>query len=277
MKYLFSALLIVLALGCKTVPTEQLFQATTQTKITFDRDTIYLYFDNPLRCPIRYYVKSKDSTIQSQIKPLQPLTLYFRTDTLVKIPAGSKAFKSVSLGTAMGDPEQAVYAYNFKLSLPFQQGKSYKIIQGHGGNYSHNDDYSKYAIDFDMKIGDTVCAAADGYVVGVIKDYKYGGPEQKWRNYANFITIYHPSLNLFTQYVHLSPNSSFVTVGDLVQVGAPIGLSGKTGWTDVAHLHFNVLAPVAGSEELKSVPINFIEGYSGKDLDRNETVKKPVY
>jgi len=157
--------------------------------------------------------------------------------------------------------------------LPFPKNRSYKIIQGYNGSHSHNTDYSRYAIDFSLKINDTVCSAADGYVVGVIKDYKLGGTTEDWIDYSNYITIYHPKSGLFTQYVHLIKNGSFVKVGDTVTKGQPIGLSGMTGYTTVPHLHFNVLKPDK-KEGLISTDIEFEEGYKGTELTENITVKK---
>lgn len=111
-------------------------------------------------------------------------------------------------------------------------------------------------------------------MVGVVKEHQYGGKDKKWRDYANFITIYHPHSGLFTQYAHLAHKGSFVTVGDSVTRGQAIGLSGKTGWTSIPHLHFNVLVPADSPEGLHSVEISFLEGYDGARLRTNDVVKK---
>ncbi len=106
-----------------------------------------------------------------------------------------------------------------------------------------------------MKVGDTVTSADDGYVIGVIKDYKKGGSTPDWRDYANYITIFHPGSGLYTQYVHLMHEGSFVKVGDSVRKGQAIGLSGMTGYTTGPHLHFNVLRP--GRKNFISTPVEF--------------------
>ena len=110
-------------------------------------------------------------------------------------------------------------------------------------------------------------------MVGVIKDYELSGTTKDWIDYANYITIYHSKSGLFTQYVHLIKNGSFVKVGDTVVKGQPIGLSGMTGYTTVPHLHFNVLIPDK-KEGLVSTDIEFEEGYKGTELTENTTVKK---
>ena len=160
------------------------------------------------------------------------------------------------------------------MSLPFCKGKSYKIIQGYNGQYSHYTNYSRYAIDFGLNTNDTICAADDGIVVGVIKDYKIGGDNKKLEEFANYITLYHPHSGLYTQYAHLKYDGSFVKVGDTVHQGQAIALAGMTGFTSIAHLHFNVLVPCPPKDGFKSVPIEFIENYTGNKLKENDVVKK---
>ena len=189
------------------------------------------------------------------------------------LPYYLKAQKEISIkfNSVLGDLNKEIIKEKF--SLPFPKNRAYEIIQGYNGSHSHNTDYSRYAIDFSLKINDTVCSAADGYVVGVIKDYELGGTSEDWLDYSNYITIYHPKSGLFTQYVHLIKNGSFVKVGDTVLKGQPIGLSGMTGYTTVPHLHFNVLDPDK-KEGLVSTDIKFEEGYKGAELTENATVKK---
>ena len=64
-------------------------------------------------------------------------------------------------------------------------------------------------------------------------------------------------------------------IGDSIKRGQPIALSGKTGQTDIEHLHFNCLIPVNDNVDgMKSIPIEFIEGYKSVDLKKNDIVKK---
>lgn len=154
------------------------------------------------------------------------------------------------------------------MNLPFKRGYKYKIIQAYNGSFSHTSEYSKYALDFNLTEGDTICAAADSFVVGVIEGYTRGGRAKKWRDYTNYITVFHPEMNLYTQYVHLMHEGSFVEVGDYVKSEQAIGRSGKTGRTDIEHLHFNVLR--ANDSGMQSEQINFKEGYRGIDLKKGD-------
>lgn len=127
--------------------------------------------------------------------------------------------------------------YNY--ALPFLKGKRYKIIQGHNTNFTHKGAFSKYAIDFRMNVGQTICAMKDGVVVSVKEDSNKGGRGKKYYKDANYIVIYHND-GLFTQYVHLKKDGAIIKRGDSVKKHQPIGYSGNTGMSTEPHLHFGV-------------------------------------
>jgi murein DD-endopeptidase MepM/ murein hydrolase activator NlpD len=191
---------------------------------------------------------------------------------MIQVNSNSSGKVETFWGACMGDLDRKI-DYN-KIDLPFCKGKSYKIVQGYNGQYSHHTDYSRYAIDFGLQTNDTICAADDGFVVGVIKGYTIGGNDKRLEEFANYITLYHPHSGLYTQYAHLKYNGSLVKVGDIVKQGQAIGLAGMTGFTSIAHLHFNVLIPCPPKDGFKSTPIEFIEHYSGNSLRINDIVKK---
>ena len=265
-------LLMLLVVSCKSVPREKYWQWVEKSWAKYDNDTLTVYLENPLRCPLRFKITSSDKAFSATLKPVQNIMLAFAKDTLIKIPATQKQAQSVLINHGFGNPNQQIQ--DVKFTLPFLSGSSYTVIQGYNGNFSHKDEYSKYAVDFNLQHGDTVCAAEDGYVVGVIRNYKEGGNSKKWRDYANFITIYHAHSGLYTQYAHLKQKGSLVDVGDFVRMGDPIGLAGRTGFTNIQHLHFNVLRPVDSPEWLASYPADYVEGYMGKDLKEGDIVKK---
>lgn len=269
LRYAIATFCLFILLGsCKTVPKKLLFQAQTATRYIYKNDTIYLTLDNPLKCPMRYYLSSSDSIFNRKLKQHRVIVLPPQSNTNITIAADSLQVKTLLINTGLGDP--AEIPVRNTLALPYPKGKTYRVIQAYDGEYSHHEPYSKYAIDFSLAVGDTVCAADNGVVVGVISGYKYGGANKKWKQYANYITLYHPHTGLYTQYVHLKYNGALVKVGDNVQRGQPIGLSGKTGWTDVAHLHFNTL--VAVKEGLMSVPVKFNGGVAGASLQPGDRV-----
>jgi hypothetical protein len=275
--YYYIIILSIISVGCQTIdlPKERYNQYDLSTiKVYIRNDTLFCSLKNSLDCPLRFYISTSDSTINKSLHSIYPITFHSKKDTLIMIQVNSNSSGKVETfwGACMGDLDRKI-DYN-KIDLPFCKGKSYKIVQGYNGKHSHHTDYSRYAIDFGLQTNDTICAADDGFVVGVIKDYTIGGNDKRFEEFANYITLYHPHSGLYTQYAHLKNNGSFVKVGDTVKQGQAIGLAGMTGFTSIAHLHFNVLIPCPPKDGFKSTPIEFIEHYNGNSLRINDIVKK---
>ncbi len=154
-------------------------------------------------------------------------------------------------GLWFGRSSFTTYDSLYNYGLPFLKGKRYKVMQGQNTNHTHQGDFSRYAIDFKMNIGQTICAIRDGLVVRVKEQFKKGGPSKKYRPYGNLIIIYHED-GTFAQYVHLKYEGSIVEVGDTVKKGQPIGYSGNTGQSSGPHLHFAVYKPT--KKGLVSIP-----------------------
>lgn len=114
--------------------------------------------------------------------------------------------------------------------LPWHQGVTRFVSQGNRSFTSHRA-LHLCAWDFVMPIGTPVLAAGDGKVVQVEMNHDGIG------YYANVITIEHPN-GVRTGYAHLKKDSAVVKVGDHVNQGQMIALSGLTGQTPFPHLHF---------------------------------------
>ena len=259
-------------INCDQLPDKKLSQFSLQ-EIGYEvyNDSLIIKFRNPLNCPLRIYAKTTDKIIQEKLKVNFPVIINSNRDTLLSYRVNkSKDEILINFSATMGNPNASILKK--VIQLPFRKGKKYKIIQGYNGSFSHTSKYSKYALDFNLKELDTICAVADGFVVGIIEGYKRSGKSERWRDYSNFITLFHPKMNLYTQYVHLFKNGSLVEIGDYVKSEQAIGLSGKTGQTSIEHLHFNVLK--ANNSGLESVQIEFKEGYKGIDLKKGDWVIK---
>ncbi|MCH8569572.1 MAG: M23 family metallopeptidase [Balneolales bacterium] len=251
--------------SCKQPPKEQFAQFDPIIEISKNADSLSVSLKNTIAAPLQFSATSQNAVLMGLLTDSFPFVLSAYADTsLIFISNDLPDSPKISFGILFGDPDAPFIPP--VLELPFTKGKSYKILQGYYGEFSHNTTFSRYALDFDMAIGDTVLAAADGIVVGLIQDYKYGGSSRKWRDFANLITLYHPNSGAFTQYVHLDHKGSLVALGDTVAVGQPIGLSGNTGFSTVPHLHFNVLRPLHG--EVVSTPVASIGSYRGEELTR---------
>ena len=275
-KFIFSliAFLGVFLIDAQELPKERFKQSSLDFNTKYENDSVVIIIKNPLECPIRVnlfsdYLKDKkviDDTLKIIIQEKSEKTIKIFTKNLEK-----EKVNFSSIAVSLGDINKTIKQNH--IAFPFMKGKKYKVIQSNQGSFSHDNDYSRFAVDFNMKVGDTITSADDGFVVGVIRDYEYGKNDRQWIPYANFITVYHPHSGLFTQYVHLKKDGSFVKVGDAVKRNQPIGLSGATGFVSGEHLHFNVLVPTKNMT-LKSVPFSFENNISSLRLKKNTRVKK---
>jgi murein DD-endopeptidase MepM/ murein hydrolase activator NlpD len=125
---------------------------------------------------------------------------------------------------------------SYVYALPYGKEKSYLMIQGYFSHFSHKE---RAALDFKMKRGTKICVAREGVVVRVKEDGDRGGWNKKFRRYGNNIVIQHSDSSR-AGYWHLQKDGALVNVGDTVRKGQVIGLSGKTGYAALPHLHFLV-------------------------------------
>ncbi|MBL7738809.1 MAG: M23 family metallopeptidase [Chitinophagaceae bacterium] len=140
---------------------------------------------------------------------------------------------------------------SFVYQLPYEESKSYRVIQGYFSAFSHK---NRAALDFKMKRGANICAARDGVVIRVKEDGDRGGWNRKYRPYGNNIVIQHAD-GTRSGYWHLQKDGALVNMGDTVKAGQVIALSGKTGYAAVPHLHFMVWSNYGG--QWQQVPTRF--------------------
>lgn len=160
--------------------------------------------------------------------------LFIISCTASKDPVRSE-FRKLQKGK-IKDDSSYVYA------LPFEKGKSFFILQGYYSRLTHK---NRAAIDFKMKRGTKIFAARGGVVTRVKEDGNKGGLKPEYRQHGNNIIIQHEDGSR-AGYWHLRQNGALVNVGDTVQKGQLIALSGKTGYTAVPHLHFMVWKSTSG-------------------------------
>jgi hypothetical protein len=121
------------------------------------------------------------------------------------------------------------------------------IIQGNGGDFSHQADHTRFAWDYGVLPGTGIVAARAGVVRRVKRDSNVGGPDRKvFQREGNYVVVDHLD-GTSSLYSHLQRDSVPHIAGDWVIQGELIGRSGDTGWTSYPHLHYTVLATRSGA------------------------------
>ena len=274
MKKILLLIFLSSLVGCKIskLPTQKYNQYKYYRSFTYDKNELKIKVKNPLASPLRIWVFNSSQDLQIRLNEINPIELKSKSDSTITFTNIFNFDENLNFSSRLGSTSKKVEPV--KLELPFSNNKEYKVIQGYNTNFTHTSDWSKYAIDFNLKSSDTICSATNGYVVGVVDKFEYGGKGKKWRSFGNFITIYEPNSGLFTQYAHLMKNGSLVKIGDKIESGQPIALSGSTGQSTMEHLHFSCLIPENSKDGLRSIPMEFIEGYKGCELKKGDIVKK---
>ena len=119
--------------------------------------------------------------------------------------------------------------------------KAFPVTQDFGENPQ---DYPKThghnGIDYGVPLGTKILAAASGEVIFAGLDPETA--KNPKAGYGVHVRLRHPG-NVLSLYGHLT--DALVQVGEQVQVGEPIGLSGNTGRSTAPHLHFEVRTGIA--------------------------------
>lgn len=148
-----------------------------------------------------------------------------------------------------GNPAESPYV------LPFPVGASYRVLQGYCGSGPWSSHNNRFAIDFDMRIGDPVTAARGGTVVAVVEEFDDSGYNDDSK--LNYVVIRHED-STAALYAHIQQNSATVSVGDDVARGDAISSSGNSGFTDnTPHLHFELYSQYPYHWLDDSIPVTF--------------------
>jgi hypothetical protein len=149
---------------------------------------------------------------------------------------------------------RAVHDDRVVYALPYAPGQAYRVSQAYDGSFSHTG-AEKYAIDWKMSERTPVIAARGGVVVSVKDDSDAHGETRRFERAANYVLIQH-SDGTIGNYAHLLKGGVKVKVGQSVQTGDLIALSGNTGFSSGPHLHFCVFKTRNGKER-ESIPVLF--------------------
>lgn len=206
-------------------------------------DHTVLYADNNEVCAV---------SIQLTLT-LDNLSADGSADGIYLVPANTVKYKLLTLSrnnrrrteyhynytAVFGDVRQNVYDGSHIYDLPYRKGIQSAIDQGYNGSFSHQ---QENALDFRMKQGTQVLAARAGLVIAVVQRFNEACWSDACKEMANYILISHSDGTIAT-YSHLQFNGARVAIGDSVQKGQLIAVSGNTGYTRGPHLHFDCYLP----------------------------------
>jgi murein DD-endopeptidase MepM/ murein hydrolase activator NlpD len=150
--------------------------------------------------------------------------------------------------------KDAVHDDSTLYRLPYAAGAGYRVLQGYGSRFSHTG-LEEFAVDFRMPVGTPVHAARGGVVARIEEAHSRGCWEDGCGDYANYIVVLHDDLTT-GEYYHLQQDGALVALGERVETGQKIGLSGNTGHTTTPHLHFAVYRAAAWGRT-QSIPVRF--------------------
>lgn len=146
--------------------------------------------------------------------------------------------------------------------------KKYKIkIESPTGEFAHeNFPESRYAVDFILPLGTPVLDVRDGIVVSAKHDSDINLSTKEVESlsinekiflanrYTNLVTLDHGD-GILTEYCHLSKRK-ILSWEQSVKEGEVIGYTGRSGFMDRDHLHFNAF--MTRNFTVKSIPVEFI-------------------
>jgi len=120
--------------------------------------------------------------------------------------------------------------------LPYPVGKAYDTELTNCTKSFHAEGQpDQFAYDFNMDIGTLITCSRAGEVVAL---EERGGLNGNFPN--NYVVVDHGD-DTYAIYMHLKYKGALVNIGDYVQQGDSIGLSGQTGLAGYPHLHFIVV------------------------------------
>ncbi len=252
-------------------PPEDVATDTIQIDVGFDEplvnverrqrdDGIDLVVINTYHCPVEVGILISDAVNVSGVNAdgVSAVVAAAGESVIARLqpadPGASWGFQYQAM-VMLGDPK-ASHTPDQPYRVPFSVATSHNVTQAYPGGISHNDDSSRYAIDFAMPVGSAVFTARSGTVVDIAtKFFQSGTSLERDGPRANIVRILHDD-GTMAIYAHLNRSSIRVRPGDSVGTGEYIADSGNTGFSTGPHLHFDVQKN-AGFR-LISIPFEFL-------------------
>ncbi len=200
-----------------------------------------------------------EAELLSSVFGNQPRKQVIGSQSTAVLYQGTQAIPEFGFRWTLGDPaaQQDDYAYR----LPLPANGTYRISQAFNGRFSHGQQPSSYAVDFEMPEGTDITAARDGVVVLIKDNYGFGGKSDYFLDKANHVMVFHAD-GTYAIYAHILQGSVTVDPGDRVLAGQRIARSGSSGFSTGPHLHFALLRN--SNSQLVSIPFMFRDSQGKK-------------
>lgn len=245
-------------------------------KVPIPGNTFDMYVENPTKHVISYVMTFRTDGY----RPSRPLEF---NDTIA--PGTQKLVMQLKANTKIADRNFSydwieelgnVYAkhdFNLKYTLPYEEGKAFEVIQAYDEGTTHS---TIEALDFKMPLGTKVTIARRGLVTHVKQDSNMGCNDESCASQSNFVRVLHID-GTFGVYSHIKQNSAQVKVGDYVNVGDTVGLSGATGQVSEPQLHFQVDRLAGNLRGYVTIPVKFNVNGKGraKVLQSGDKITRP--
>lgn len=180
-----------------------------------------------------------------------------------------KLQSKAQIGSFEATPDKA-HVY----TLPYESGEKFRVDQGYFGTFSHNTTaMNNYALDFNLPTGTNIVASRAGTVIDVVDNFTESGPDPALAEKANRVMVEHDDGSI-ANYVHINTNGSKVSVGQQVEVGDILALSGDVGFSSGPHLHFAVMS-LSKELEFVSFATDFKTEVGEQQLTEGETYTAP--
>ena len=219
-----------------------------------------VYASNRLGGPVEIEIRFTESNAIDALPALplrQVLPASQRRVLLTRVSAvaaGQAPSFGLYMTTVPGDPRSVEHVVNY--SLPLDDHSGWQLGQVFHGGFSHHDEQNLYAVDLIVPEGTPVLAARAGIVMQTESGFDRAGLNaEKFAERANLIRILHDDGSMAV-YAHLQENGVYVRVGQRVELGQQIGITGNTGFSSGPHLHFCV--QINRGLRLVSVPFRMV-------------------
>jgi murein DD-endopeptidase MepM/ murein hydrolase activator NlpD len=236
----------------------------TYSKSSKDEINIFLVNNNLFDITYKYNATIKNLISATELPIINSLKAKSQTKIATFFIMDNRYKLSSHYSWVVGN-KYAIHNNFYRYRLPYKINSSQVVTQGFNGSFSHKGN-SQYAVDFGMKKGTKIYASRSGIVVDIKNDGNKHGKSKAFAKYANYITIKQDD-GTYAKYVHLQKDGVKVHLGQNIKRGEFIGLSGNTGYTNGAHLHF-VVFKAKDNKSRTSIPIKFIS--------KNGIIIKPI-